>query len=301
MTQAQSDTRYVNVTGDTVTGDLTLAATGSDGRFFIFGRDGLPQWMFGNSGGNLIAGRYDDTGEWVDNPWGMNRADGSMVVDKPLWLGDPTPYEDNHAASKQYVDTTRVAKAGDTMTGDLKINVARHHGVEFREPGGERRVLGIRTTTSGVAGLGAFKAEDDPTQPLMLQPFGVGAPNQAEHAVNRDYLLTQYDTSTVTPASGWAANSITWMTRNGWAVVTFDSVRKTTAPAANDIMFTLPVGARPISGTWWLSMVGNVATTGGGARVYLGSVESNGQVKIRGLVMPPANEILYATIAFPCV
>ena len=111
---------------------------------------------------------------------------------------------------------------------------------------------------------------------------------------------TGYTAGSVTPTTGWVANSVMWILRTGWVVVTFDALRKTTAPATGDIMFTLPTGVRPVEGQLWLSLIGNALSSGGGAKAYLGSVDTTGQVKIRGAVMPPANESLYGTITVPC-
>jgi len=118
LDQATADTRYVNVSGDTVTGDLFAnrfganTPAGTDTGMFVL-TSGLPRWLFGkntnpesgsNAGADFAVSRYSDAGAWIDNPITIVRSDGVVSIQKPLWLVDPVPTLGNHAASKQYVD-----------------------------------------------------------------------------------------------------------------------------------------------------------------------------------------------------
>lgn len=114
--------------GDTMTGDLTVAkaspglylnATGAnDSGFLQFKDGGITRWNVFRDGasGDFYISRQDAAGVTVDYPIRVAAADGKVHV--------PTPTAAGHAARKDYVDTQdtlRVAKAGDTMTGDLVI------------------------------------------------------------------------------------------------------------------------------------------------------------------------------------
>jgi len=112
MTQDAADLRYVNVTGDTMTGSLTVGSdlflskpTGQDleVKFQVAGSD---RWSFGktwdteggvSAGSNFAIGRFDNGGNWIDNPMVFYRATGEVTVaaDPLLPLG---------VATKQYVD-----------------------------------------------------------------------------------------------------------------------------------------------------------------------------------------------------
>jgi hypothetical protein len=79
MTQSQGDTRYVNVTGDTMSGDLKLdKATGADIRTLPFALAGNAAWSLNYfSDGNLYLQRHNSaTGAVIDNPIVINSSTG---------------------------------------------------------------------------------------------------------------------------------------------------------------------------------------------------------------------------------
>lgn len=197
-----------------------------------------------------------------------------------------------------------VMDAGDEMTGELTMNLARHKGVRFIELGSspiEQRLIGMRTTTNGTVGIGVFKPPDDPTQPLMLQPFGVADPLQVEHAVSRGHLESYYLTGAPTLTSGWTAAGITLIVRSGWVSLGFRDLKKSTAPGTGDVMFTVPASYKPLLVEMWLTgATGNVAGGGSGAKTILMSLfSSTGQLQLRGNAMPLANEGVYGNISYP--
>jgi hypothetical protein len=78
LTQAQGDARYVNVTGDTMTGALNISAPSGTARSLIGQTDGSNRWEIalggsvaeagGNTGSDFIISRYDDSGTLTGNP-----------------------------------------------------------------------------------------------------------------------------------------------------------------------------------------------------------------------------------------
>ena len=131
------DNEKVAKAGDTMTGPLFIdnsgwiGVGGPQGDLGIWSFQGVPgppeNGRWGLSMGQdatfsqFNVQRYDDIGTLLDYPISISRADGKVTL-----AGDPTAAL--HAATKQYVDShtgsdpTKVAKAGDTMTGNLSIS-----------------------------------------------------------------------------------------------------------------------------------------------------------------------------------
>lgn len=108
---------YVNITGDTMTGDLTISkadpalildkpASGSAST--IVGKtNNLLRWAVlpgnnqvesgGNAGSNFEIARYNDAGAYIDSPMVVKRTDGLMIVNGP-------PVDAGGVATKAYVD-----------------------------------------------------------------------------------------------------------------------------------------------------------------------------------------------------
>jgi len=125
--------------GDTMAGDLTIAKTGpalylskaaSGQDSIIYGMtNGASRWTLalgdstaeaaGSVGGDFRIRRYDNAGAYIDSPLVITRADGKVYVN-----GDPGA--PSGVATKQYVDnkptvdSSKVAKTGDTMSGSLQ-------------------------------------------------------------------------------------------------------------------------------------------------------------------------------------
>lgn len=141
-TKTEADIRYVNVAGDTMTGDLTinkadaqihLKKTAGTGAYITTYNGSLPRWSLqlgnvtaesgANAGSDFALLRFSDAGALVDAPLVINRSTGLGTV-----AGNPTA--PLGIATKGYVDTAVgvinpanfVLKAGDTMSGDLRIN-----------------------------------------------------------------------------------------------------------------------------------------------------------------------------------
>jgi len=113
------DARYVNVTGDTITGALAvdggvnLNAAAGVGRSMTLQTDWATRWAVGrtgtaeggsNTGSNFNIGRYSDAGTWIADAVTIQRSTGDVYVEHPITMIDPVPIATGHTTSKQYVD-----------------------------------------------------------------------------------------------------------------------------------------------------------------------------------------------------
>ena len=152
LTTAQGDLRWVNVGGDTMSGNLTLDTTSNailtlkgpglpalvfentsdtnTAGYFLSKRKGLSRWSveFGSSGGeaggnqgtDFLMNRFSDTGEVLSpSPLAISRQTGTVTIATPLMLGgDPTT--GLQAVPRQYLDNNFMT----TAQGDLRwVNV----------------------------------------------------------------------------------------------------------------------------------------------------------------------------------
>jgi hypothetical protein len=126
--KADSDARFVNVIGDTMTGNLTINTTTPA----LILKNSLGSWdVSANAGnGNFAIQRFDSAGNYVDDPLYVDRATGNARIAH-------SPAQSMDVANKQYVDSVfggipptdvsgYVLKTGDTMSGSLTINADLH-------------------------------------------------------------------------------------------------------------------------------------------------------------------------------
>jgi hypothetical protein len=130
-----SDTAKVNVSGGTMTGDLTvtklqpfltLNKTGGTSYYSALSgqKSGVNRWLVvpgdgvaesgGNAGSDFGISRFADDGAYAGTPLRIRRSDGRMLL-------EADPIDALGAATKQYADG-KVSKAGDTISDWLAIN-----------------------------------------------------------------------------------------------------------------------------------------------------------------------------------
>lgn len=116
------DATYVNVTGDTMTGALTINASNSgliltsaagSARRIQIQTGSSTRWIVGadnsaeagsNVGSNFVIYRYDDTGAFVDSPLTISRSNGLISSASSFYISKNTPVLSmNTAASAQTV------------------------------------------------------------------------------------------------------------------------------------------------------------------------------------------------------
>ena len=135
MTDTLDDARFygaVLLTNAAGTERAVLVQTGSATRWALGGN--VDAEGGGNDGTNLVFARFDDGGNWIDNPVKVLRATGDVEVGHVLTVGgrvvlsDPVPTADDHAASKQYVDarapqiTVSTVAPSSPAVGDIWID-----------------------------------------------------------------------------------------------------------------------------------------------------------------------------------
>jgi len=179
---------YVNVTGDTMTGNLTISmaawpglilnntGTGS-GMLLSSQRNNLQRWQVrlddetpetgGGAGSDLSIYRCDDAGNAVERPFVIQRSNGQVQTPN-------APIYNHSVVNKLYADT-KVSKTGDTMSGPLTVYVP---GNQFGGAGGDAttpltsntNILLYNNGATNWAGMGADTGGN------MYFVTGVGAP-----------------------------------------------------------------------------------------------------------------------------
>jgi hypothetical protein len=151
-------------------------------------------------------------------------------------MGEPTLAQD--AATKNYVDTTTVASAGDSMTGNLAMGSNKVTGL------GEPSASQDAATKNYVDTTTVASAGDNMTGNLAMgsnKVTGLGEPTASQDAATKNYV----DTTT------WNVTSETLDSTEAW--VSNDSVIATTGATTNetDIRYdTLVQTATPAGSSW---------------------------------------------------
>lgn len=101
------------------------------GIVFVDGTTNKYRWAVAKGSGagtDLEFLRFNDNGDMVDIPFKVLRSSGQVQVLQPLYLLDGTPTDNNHAASKWYVDqrtpktTVGTTAPSNPATGDVWID-----------------------------------------------------------------------------------------------------------------------------------------------------------------------------------
>jgi hypothetical protein len=141
-TKAESDARYLRLTGGELFGNLTITASYAsvvlnkiDGSNQIAGYNNAAlRWVVApgdsaiesgvNVGSDFAIARFTDAGVVIDNPFTINRATGAVSIPAAPTIG-------NHATNKTYVDTLMVGKL-DIQQAEI-VYAKKTDLIEFRE------------------------------------------------------------------------------------------------------------------------------------------------------------------------
>src|SRR6188768_4215317 len=144
---------FVDVTGDTMTGDLKITKAVDDpiGPNILGQRDAIDRWcvqLAGTPAADFYVTYYNDAGVAQGHALVGNRVTGLLSVkgDPTVPLGIATKqYVDSNAGSggldQATADARYVNVAGDTMTGDLTISKANPSLVINKIGGGDTTIL----------------------------------------------------------------------------------------------------------------------------------------------------------------
>jgi hypothetical protein len=109
---------------------LNLNGPAGVGRSMTFQAGWATRWAMGrngtaetgsNVGSDFSIGRYSDAGSWVADAITIQRSTGQIYVAKPIVMNDPIPTQNDHTASKQYVDG---AGGYINVTGSVSSNIS---------------------------------------------------------------------------------------------------------------------------------------------------------------------------------
>jgi hypothetical protein len=138
--KVESDGRFVNVTGDTMTGNLVISKIGAAPSMIAGANGASVRWRAvlggsdpeggGNTGSNFSIQRYDDAGVFVDEPLRINRATGESKFRGRVWIssgkesslvldydGSAAGYNDNLAFTRNGLTRWSFAVGGNAETG----------------------------------------------------------------------------------------------------------------------------------------------------------------------------------------
>jgi hypothetical protein len=209
-------------------------------------------------------------------------------------LGEPTLAQD--AATKNYVDTTTVASAGDTMTGQL--NMGSNKVVNLAEPTSSHDAATknyVDTTTVASAG-------DNMTGNLAMgtnKVTGLGEPTASQDAATKNYV----DTTTWNVTSETIDSTETWVSNDSVIATTgattnetdgrYDTLVQTSTPAGsgwrtgktwlqNDVNKTLSVW----NGSTWLGVASGGTFTTQPTTIYVDSINGDDAADGRRIINP---------------
>jgi len=202
-----TENTYVNVTGDTMSGNLQMGTNDITGVDSVQGLNAPA----GNS--HAVNKQYaDDT--FVDAAGDNMTGDLAMGTNMVSGLG--APLSDDHAARKGYVDqqdALQVTKAGDSMSGTLAMGVNKVTSAAVPSVGTD---LTNKTYVDSVDILKVNKSGDTMSGTLDMgtnKISNVVDPSNAQEAATKKYvddtITTSFATGTAPPANQIGTNTIT--------------------------------------------------------------------------------------------
>lgn len=175
-------TQFVAKTGDTMTGNLTLAAaipelfinkaaSGQAGRITAQ-TNGLNRWRLqfadnnpeagSNAGSDFLVSRYNDAGTFLDNPFGIQRSTGLVLLNRGQLYFPPTanPSTDVYTLD-DYREGTWVPTIGGTATYTQQV--------------GRYQKVGNKVHIEGILAINAIGTGD--VMNISGLPFTINGPN----------------------------------------------------------------------------------------------------------------------------
>lgn len=193
LTEADGDARYVNVTGDTMTGALTVD-------------EGVQSNLYVRSASQRLwaMSRDSDLQSFLVSSDALNTAKRPLTIQASKVLlasGAESATDTNAVVPKSYVDG-KVDKTGDTMTGALAVTNGRLQA---------QGVLIMAGDPSGAQYDGTLwiQGTDVPAQIRnsssgQLTPVRIGTPTASDHAATKAYVDAQGVWQPWTPTVGGA-------------------------------------------------------------------------------------------------
>jgi len=301
-TKAESDGRFVNVTGDSMTGSLNLTGAAGTDRILNLQTANTNRWGIvassaaeggSNAGTDLVINRFSDAGAYLGSPFVLNRATGGLNLEAtPSWGGSP-------AVNQSAGDARYLRLSGGTLTGALTMDATP---INSKVP-------------AGMAGLQVFQnAESVPRFQVRGDGalyFGPGGATVVDTTLTRTAagrlqldsttatapvaLTFKYGSGTSLARIGQVATDGVWLTVNS-AYDGTNWARDDTTKAAMQLamsppgftIYTAPAGANPVA-TWTPQVVVNAAgllTANNGIAVAKGAasyaIDVAGDVMVRG-------------------
>lgn len=182
-------------------------------------------------------------------------------------------------------DARYVKQAGDTMTGALTM---------LAEDGTARSLV-MAPASNGATGIRLIQASGVTAGDLA--PLGVLDPALPEHAATRGWVEALTYAGNPSPGTGWTLALSLIAKRAGWVGLKVAGSKN--AAVGIETAFTVPVGFRPVD-EWPVTVQGGTGT-GGGIKVYAGSIDAAGALRVRGNVYPAASEALTFIANYPAL
>jgi hypothetical protein len=176
---------------------------------------------------------------YVDPTTGLPTASGQRITN----VLDPVAAQD--AATKNYVDTTTVASAGDTMTGPLAMSTNKITGL------GNPTNAQDAATKTYVDSTTVASAGDSMTGPLAMganKITGLGDPTSAQDAATKTYV----DSTTWNNTDETIDSTETWVSSNAYIGTTGATTNEMDARHDTLVQTSTPAGTGWRVGKTWL-------------------------------------------------
>jgi hypothetical protein len=171
-TRAESDARFVNVTGDIMTGQLGISPTSGDAGLILntptaggnnnLGgyRAGAPRWLIqmpdggtesgANAGSNFQLNRYSDTGVYLGTPFTVLRASGNASFANALTVGGSLNVTGTAVVGDVYA--VRTGTTGALFFGSSGTRFIYQDGTQFVFTGSKVTIVDGTASTSPSTG-----------------------------------------------------------------------------------------------------------------------------------------------------